>query len=176
MSAIDVAKLIPPPDNPNEAPQQHEWPQIEAQLGTSLPVDYKDFISLYGTGKIDNFLWIFNPLSQNENINLATQIRIQLDALSELQTYGEILPYKLYPERDGIFPFGITENGDVLYWKTTGSPAAWSVLVNEARSPEWEAFSMTMTEFLLEVLNRRIHPSAFPAVFPSNAPAFIRGH
>ncbi|MFS2134301.1 hypothetical protein ACCD04_30845, partial [Telluria sp. Tellsp131] len=26
----------------------------------------------FGTGKIDNFLWIFNPFSQNENINLTT--------------------------------------------------------------------------------------------------------
>jgi hypothetical protein len=176
MSVIDVAKLMPPPSGPNEAPQQHEWLQIEAQLGTSLPADYKDFISLYGTGKIDNFLWIFNPLSQNENINIATQFRVQLGALSELQAYGEVLPYKLFPEPDGIFPFGITENGDVLYWKTSGSPEAWTVLVNEARSPEWEAFSMVMTEFLFNVLNRQIHPSAFPNVFPSSTPAFVRGH
>jgi hypothetical protein len=55
MSVVDLAKLITPPSSPNEAPQQYEWPQIEAQLGTSFPGDYKDFISLYGTGKIDSF-------------------------------------------------------------------------------------------------------------------------
>jgi hypothetical protein len=176
MSVIDVAKLITPPNNPNEVPQQNEWPQIEAQLGTSLPVDYKEFISLYGTGKIDNFLWIFNPSSQNENINLTTQLHVQLSALSELHAYGEIVPYKLFPEADGIFPFGITENGDVLYWKTTGVPEAWTVLVNEARSPEWETFNMVMTEFLFKVLSRQLHPNAFPDAFPSNAPSFIRGH
>jgi len=76
VSVIDLAKLISPPSSPNEAPQQNEWPQIETQLGTSLPADYKDLISLYGTGKIDNFFGIFNPSSQNENINLATQLRV----------------------------------------------------------------------------------------------------
>lgn len=172
MSASDISKLITPPADPNDAPQPHEWSKIEALLGISLPEDYKEFTSLYGTGRIDNFLWVFNPSSQNENINLATQVRVQLGALSDLQTFGEVLPYKLYPEPDGIFPFGITENGDVLYWKTTGQPEAWSVLVNEARSPEWETFSMTMTEFLLEVLNRRIRPSAFPNAFPSSTPSF----
>jgi hypothetical protein len=175
MSVIDLAKLITPPSSPNEVPQQHEWPQIEAQLGTSLPADYKDFVSLYGTGKIDNFLWIFNPSSQNENINLATQFRVQLSALSELQAYGEVLPYKLFPEPDGVFPFAITDNGDVLYWKTSGSPDTWTVLVNEARSPDWEAFDLVMTVFLSKVLSRQIHPRAFPNVFPSSAPAFVRG-
>jgi hypothetical protein len=175
MSVSDVARLITPPNNPNEAPQQRDWSKIEAQLATSLPEDYKEFVDLYGTGKIDNFLWIFNPFSQNENINLATQVRVQLTALSELQTYGEVLPYKLFPDPNGIFPFGITENGDVLYWNAVGQPEVWTVLVNEARSPDWEAFGMTMTEFLFKVLSRQIHPSAFPSAFPSDTPSFIRG-
>jgi hypothetical protein len=175
MSVIDLAKLITPPTSPSEAPQQHEWPQIEAQLGTSLPADYKDFLRLYGTGKIDDFIWIFNPSSRNENINLATQLRVQLAALSELQAYEEVLLYKLFPERDGVFPFGITDNGDVLYWKTSGSPNTWTVLINEARSPDWEEFDMVMTEFLSKVISRQIYPSAFPNVFPSSVPVFIPG-
>lgn len=176
MSVSDVARLITPPNNPNEAPQQRDWSNIEAALATSLPEDYKEFINLFGTGKIDNFLWIFNPFSQNENINLATKVHVQLTALFELQAYGEVLPYKLFPESNGVFPFGITENGDVLYWHTVGQPDAWTVLVNEARSPDWEAFEMIMTEFLFKVLSRQIHPNAFPSAFPSATPNFIRGH
>ena len=176
MSVIELAKLIPPPNNPDEAPQQNEWPRIEARIGTALPLDYKEFVSLYGTGKIDNFLWIFNPFSQNENMNLVTQLRVQLSALSELQAYGEVVPYQLFPDADGVWPFGITDNGDVLYWKTTGLPETWTVLVNEARSPDWEAFGMTMTEFLIKVLSRQLHPTAFPGAFPGSTPTFTRGH
>ena len=39
MSVIDVVKLINPPNAPNEAPSHHDWPTIEAQLGTPLPSD-----------------------------------------------------------------------------------------------------------------------------------------
>lgn len=175
MSVSDIVSLMTPPQMPNEAPMNGEWPESEAKLGTSLPTDYKEFINLFGTGKIDNFLWIFNPFSQNENLNLEAQLHTQLTALSELQTYGEILPYRLFPEQDGIFPFASTENGDILFWQTKGMPDEWTVVVNEARSPEWEMFAMTMSEFLLKTLKRQIHPKAFPSAFPSSS-TFTPGH
>lgn len=37
------------------------WSKIETKLGTSLPEDYKNFIKTYGTGGIDNFIWILTP-------------------------------------------------------------------------------------------------------------------
>lgn len=43
---------------------------MEKNLGMILPLDYKKFINKYGTGSINDFIWILNPFSENENLNL----------------------------------------------------------------------------------------------------------
>ena len=168
MSVNDISILFKPPEVPHEQANNKQWPEILQQLGTELPTDYKDFLTLYGSGKIDNFLCVLNPFSQNENQNLEKQLQTQLAVLSELQTCGEILPYKFFPNVGGILPFAITDNGDVLFWHTVGMADEWTVVVNEARSLEWEAFPMSMSEFLANVLNRQIRPAAFPKAFPNS--------
>lgn len=43
-------------------------------LGMILPLDYKKFINKYGTGSINDFIWILNPFSENENLNLIKKV------------------------------------------------------------------------------------------------------
>lgn len=172
MQINDIVAVMPAPKKPFEAPTKDEWIGVENQLGTALPSDYKEFIQVYGTGRIDGLVWVFNPFSNNENINLLKQVKIQLNVLKELQSYGEIVPYKLFPEKNGILPFAITDNGDVLFWMTAGAPDDWTVLVNEARSPEWAAFNMPMSKFFLEILTHRLVCNVFPKSFPSAAPIY----
>jgi hypothetical protein len=45
-----LTKILPPPSQPVEA--SGDWDEVERTLGTALPDDYKEFISLYGTGFI----------------------------------------------------------------------------------------------------------------------------
>lgn len=61
---------------------------MEARLGMVLPDDYKDFLREYGSGRVGQFLWIFNPFSKNENLNLERQVRLQAAVLRELGSYG----------------------------------------------------------------------------------------
>lgn len=121
--SIDYLKaVISPPQNVVDRPSEGDWAGVEARLGTVLPDDYKDFLREYGSGSIGQFLWIFNPFSKNENLNLERQAGLQAAVLRELSSYGEIIPYKIFPEGGGIMPFGITDNGDVLFGKLTGFP------------------------------------------------------
>ena len=165
---------MPPPTNPVEVPSDKDWINVESQFGFDLPEDYKNFIQAYGSGRICKFMWIFNPVSKNENLNLEDQIKLQLDVLSELQEYGEVLPFKLYPEAGGLLPFGVTDNGDVLFWQTIGQPRDWQVIVNEARSPEWAIYHMSMSEFLFKILQKELICDIFPTSFPRDLPIFER--
>jgi hypothetical protein len=175
MSVDDFATIMPPPVVPSETPLIDDWVTIEAQLGLTLPDDYKAFIQIYGSGQIEKFLWVFNPFSSNDNLNLTHQVVLQLKVYSEIGSF-ESLPYKLFPERSGLLPFGITDNGDVLFWQTSGSPNDWRVIVSEARAPKWEAFDLSMTKFLFEILSRKLVCEIFPDDFPGPSPAFEASH
>ncbi|OAH97874.1 SMI1/KNR4 family protein [Methylomonas methanica] len=172
MTIERVKSILSPPSRPTDVPKNDDWQEIEARMGTLLPSDYKEFVNKYGTGRIANFLWIFNPFSRNENLNLETQLDRQRDVFADLESFGEVLPYKLFPKDGGIFPFAMTDNGDVLFWRTCGNPDQWSLVVNDARSPEWQEFALPFGEFLFELLSGRLVCVVFPRSFPGESLKF----
>jgi SUKH superfamily protein len=150
-----------------------EWELIESTIGTVLPADYKQFIDTYGSGAIGRFVSIFNPFSKNQHVNLLDAIRTKLDALRELQgEFESERRYPLFPEAGGLLPFGGTDNGDVFFWKTSGEPDQWPVVINESRAPEYEEFAIDMTGFLAGILMRTITSAILPRAFPSQTPRF----
>jgi hypothetical protein len=66
----------------------------------------------------------------------------------------------------------MTDNGDVLYWKTEGDPDEWRVVIFDPRESQQFEFPGGMTEFLAAVLTRRVECRAFPRDFPSASPVF----
>ncbi|BBB68712.1 hypothetical protein UNDYM_4459 [Undibacterium sp. YM2] len=172
MSIDYLYHLLTPPSKPLESPYDAEWSSIEARLGAELPSDYKEFIHAYGSGQIDDFLWILNPFSSNDNLNLEKQIFLQRQVLEELINFGEVLPFKSFPNLNGLLPFGITDNGDLLFWKTGENSASWTVVINGARSTEWEVFTLSMSRFLEAVLNGTLDCNTFPRNFPGTSPLF----
>jgi hypothetical protein len=172
MSFDSVSTVLLPPANPAEIPDNEDWHKVETQL-RRLPSDYKSFINGFGTGSINGFLWILNPISNNRHLNLLREMDPMLGALRELRDSGEPCPYPIHPEPGGLLPFGKTDNGDVLYWLTTDEPERWTIVVNAALDPTFEKFDTNMTEFLAAVLSRRIQCSIFPAKFPSGPPRFV---
>ena len=172
MAIQDITQVLTPPAHPFEQPVSREWMAVENRLGTSLPDDYKAFIEVFGSGTIDSFLWVLNPFSSNPNLNLEHQIKIQADVLEELASYGEAIPFKSFPEKDGILPFAMSDNGDVLYWQTSDDPAQWKVVANESRGPDWAQFDLSMTDFLAQILKRQLVCTIFPDSFPSLSASF----
>jgi len=172
MAINDLITLMPPPEAPIEAGGA-TWASVESAVGSVLPIDYKEFIEKYGTGRINGFVWIFNPFSSRQGINLVNQLSVQINALKTLaQDFGEQCPYPLFPEDGGLLPAGITDNGDVIHWLTKGEPNAWKIVVNEARGPRYEEFDSDLTSFLNEILTRGAHCSLLPRIFPEGRPTF----
>jgi hypothetical protein len=171
-----LLKVLPPPVRPVETPPTGQWDAIEGRLGAVLPLDYKAFVELFGSGFIDRFLWVFNPFSADENIRLAEASERQLAILRWLREQAnERVPYPIFPEPDGLLPWGETANGDCFYWITShSSPDEWSVVVNEARAPNWHEHAGPMTAFLADLLDGSTSVDFFPATFPSAHPSFER--
>lgn len=67
-------------------------------MNIKFPDDYKEFISTYGTGSIDNFLWILNPFSKNININFFDDMKHFQWAYRELKSeFPENYPRPPFP-------------------------------------------------------------------------------
>lgn len=172
MTRLDkLTHALPRPTDLSERPEE-DWTSVIEELGFQPPEDYREFLSLYGTGCIDEFLWVLNPFSENTNLNLIEEGSRLIDAERQFIAGDEEQPSQPYG-LDMLYPWGVTDNGDVLYWlMSSPDPDEWTVLVCNSRSWEWEEFPMGATRFLSSVLTKEIRPKAFPNDFPSNSPAF----
>ena len=116
MSLQELAAVLPPPAEPRET--RGEWAKVEAEVGTPLPADFKDYVARYGTGVVNEFLWPLNPFAANENINLVAEIRFQLETLRETRAkFPRKFTFAIFPEPGGYLPWGRSENGDVMQVK-----------------------------------------------------------
>jgi hypothetical protein len=172
MSIQSLVEILQPPDHPLEVPTQSDWAKIEQEF-MPLPSDYKAFIVRYGTGYIDEFIWILNPFAANRYGNLILRSKDYLGGLREIREAApDEIPYPIFPEQGGVLPFGFTDNGDFIMWETKGQPDNWTVLVQAPRDPEFQRIETTMTTFLSRVLTEPGFCIIFPDDIPSPHPTF----
>ncbi|HAI1316830.1 TPA: hypothetical protein HIT55_004487 [Escherichia fergusonii] len=139
----------------------NDWGKAESRLGILLPEDYKSFIDEYGIGRINGFLWIFSPFVDNPYINLIEQAKEINSALAEVKLHGEKFPYNFFPSEDGVLPFGITDSGEVLFWKLEKN-CNWKIVINESRGPLCDEFDLGWAEFMVELLSARLESLVLP--------------
>ena len=148
------------------------WREVEQELGTALPDDYREFVATYGAGTIDGFLSIFTPAGPTKWIDVIWRSRDHDDLPTLFTRREQHPPFDAFPSPGGLLAFGQTDNGDVLYWKTDGSPFDWTVVVFPGRDPDYFEFDGAMTDFLTRVLSRSLRVDLFPRDFPSADPKF----
>lgn len=167
MSYIDSLKEILPAPDIEVGRFNEKWKQIEEKFAIELPVDFKQFIEIYGTGKIDDFVWILNPLSANENLNFDTA-KYFIDAYetSKSQFPDDYLRPK-YPEDGSFFPWAATENGDSFVWIVSGKPDEWTVAVFGRDQENEELRAMGCVEFVYRLLKKELSSKILPIDFPT---------
>jgi hypothetical protein len=143
------------------------WDMIERELGSELPADYKEFIIKFGAADLGAFIYPLSPFSTQQSRNLLSQIPRQLSALRELkEAFTWEIPLPLYPETNGVLPWGITANGDVLHWLTIGHPSEWTTVVTASRDSAFRIYPFGMCRFLFGIMSKEIICDIFPADFP----------
>lgn len=162
----DLLDVLPAPDAAREAGAAlREWNKVFAAVGTRLPEDYVQFINRYGTGSVCGFFFVYNPFSANEHLNLLSCWTGTLAAIASLRAdpkHGhEMVPFPLYFEPGGLFPWGRTINGEDLFWKTAGDPDRWTVVVI-GRSCGVESFDVSMSRFLAGVIRGSLRTEFLP--------------
>lgn len=168
MTIHSLVKMLMPPNNPSESGAGQTWPKFDGEI--DFPGDYVEFISLYGTGRVADFVAVFNPFSKNENVNFFEQSKLVLEDFRYLvESDGENYTYSLYPEVEGLIPVAVTDNGDYIFWVCNSKDNSdhWSTAMVPARSPEVEFFDCGLTALLEGVLSGKLKANSLADGFPS---------
>ncbi len=156
-----LEEVIPVPEDPKNA--KGDWAQVEKELGIRVPEDYRKIIETYGDHGWNDFISVFNPFSDNRNLNLASKSKEILKYENMLRDESpHYYPIAIFPEKEGIFPWAVTDNGDYLFWITKGDCARWPTMIRDSRAPEFEVHFMETCMILYHIFNGTLRSMILP--------------
>ncbi|TDC58810.1 hypothetical protein E1200_32940 [Actinomadura sp. GC306] len=167
-----LTRMISLIGEPVQSPPPVDWDGLRGRLGMRLPRDYMELCRRYPLLDVDEFLGIFHPVENSEGENLVTWAEDILGAAAELiEKFPtlDLVPFPLYPAEGGLFPWGVTDNSDHLFWRTEGDPDAWTVVVAEhsyGKGAWWE-FNGSLTDFVAGLMTRKFTCPVLTDDFPS---------
>ena len=172
MNLKNLKNILPLPAHSYKTGLNISWPLIDNIY--SYPKDYIEFVTQYGIGKIDNFLTLFNPFIENDDLNFFKQKELVISDFSELnESDPDYYSFILYPNTSGLLPIGITDNGDYIFWVISSDDSdLWSVAVVAARGSEVEYHQESIMSFIENILSKKICSMCFPKGFPSSKVIF----
>jgi hypothetical protein len=157
-ASVSRLKLVMPPSPlPTVAPPP--WADIERAIATRLPRDYRDFIDLYGNGRINDELSVQYPAVRR------TDSRVILTALPDftLPDVGSVgtladdhhgdVELCSFPEPGGLLQWGSTHGADMFFWVTEGDdPDKWPVMAFHRYDCTFHRYDGGMVDFLVDVV------------------------
>lgn len=170
--SIELLKILLKTEKEQLNGRNKNWNEVEDKFNIVFPDDYKQIIDMYGSGAVNHFLWIYSPFSSNTNLNLMNkfyELKISYEYMKN--NFPEKFPLEFYNGKRGIFPWGITDNGDELYWNFTDNTA--EILIYESRYSNMQKYDEDLSGFLVNLLSKKISCDIFPDDFIVNDNYFI---
>jgi len=172
MKLAQLKRLLMKTGKAVEVPSQKDIHDYEIVNKIKFPKAYTAFLSEYGSGIIEDFLTVWNPVSRNRFVNLKRQMDTYLNAFRMLMDVPEAKKFcgdwQFYPSEGGLLPFAGTENGDFLFWRTKGKPDEWSIVV-WSRAEEINEFDLDLIDFLVLILKDKRASSCLSFLAEGNA-------
>jgi hypothetical protein len=164
---LDRLRQLHPPTAPAVLTAS-QWAIVEKQLGIALPDDYKELLGLYVEGPplgewygFYNFLTEKGRAAAQKDLTHLRWVREQVNG--ELHHMAEVLgrpertvrpcvPFPVYPESGGLYPWGWAQDGWTFYWLCDGTPQTWHVVAGFKWVEEFRRLTAkTATQLLLEI-------------------------
>jgi hypothetical protein len=142
------------------------WVTFESEGGVRLPNDFKELVSIYGCGAIDDFVWLLDPFSKNPNLNFEKSKYFREAYAVMRKEFITDYPRPDYPANGSFFPWAVTDNGETFVWLVDGDPDSWKVAVHSSDQGEEEIYNFGCVEFLLKLLERGVSSKILPSQFP----------
>jgi hypothetical protein len=139
---------VPPPAVP--IGNLGDWNTVEADLGTVLPVDYKQFISLYGTGTISGMIQVGDPFIQP--VTAKRYWENWVDFYRCIQDFETKIPYKLFPDRPGLLPCATYADMNIINWLVAGNIGQWKLILYHSSGTCYDLGFISLVDFLCELI------------------------
>lgn len=130
-----------------------DWQAVEAELGMRLPSDYKEFMSVYGTGSVGTEgLTVLPPTAPEGYPYRGGGMADESENLREMwndRWDNDVIPGLDAPEQ--LLAWGVGHSDPDLYgWiMTSAEPDEWPVVVwRRGVHPDFVYFDLGMVEFL----------------------------
>jgi hypothetical protein len=136
---------------------QRDWRALEEHFAVSLPEDYKEFVTAYGPGCVNDQLYLFHPRAAggDEGLRLETLWEQASYAFSELRrSTPEMYPYPVHPEPGGLVPVARSTSGNhVFIAPPQRGEGDWFVILDMG---QWIPVQMPFTEFMWAALREEL--------------------
>jgi hypothetical protein len=166
MSLEKLSALLAAPAAPVEATAPYGWDLVEVILGRRLPTDFRQFVARYGSGDVAGVLRVLNPFSADPDHQLGRQMLERLSAVPTRVVEG--LQWQGFRDptgkSEGWLLWGLSANGEGLYWRMKGPPDGWRVWVGRPGDapPAFRDQRVSMTAFVVEALRGQPSPRFRP--------------
>lgn len=162
-----IKKILESMPSPKKEQDSLDWQEHERKLGIDFPLAYKEFLANYGTGEINEFLWILNPFCDNSNLNIEKALYFQ-DAYNEMkELFGEDYSRPKFPEKDSFLTWAVSDNGDSFFWVVNNDVSSdeWQVGVHSSDQGEEELTNCNTLSFLEKIAASEFKSNILPAQF-----------
>ncbi|WP_405899376.1 SMI1/KNR4 family protein [Streptomyces sp. NBC_00727] len=142
-----------------------DWARVEAELGTRLPADYKEYVYWFGPGNSSDYFVVCVPGVENSNVEFMANLRKEAEDYRSWNAGNQRPPVSVpfFSDPGGRLPFLFTTEGCAVFWITDGDdPDSWKI---GSRTRLWDVqrFEGGFTEFLREALWDTVELEAIPA-------------
>ncbi|WP_370949005.1 SMI1/KNR4 family protein [Amycolatopsis sp. cg5] len=152
MTHVDeVARLVG--WRPGDFRPEVDWAAVERELGLALPSDYKELLTRFPSGAYRSAIEVENPAQSADELAGAKRHNEEfLEIFADPDTgYLSGVPYVLFPEPGGLYPWGSTDSGGTFWWITeSADPDTWRVAYNDRDN--WHEHSGPMSKVIHEIL------------------------
>lgn len=156
---------------------EYDWDVIERSLGQlRLPSDYKASVEVFPKGKFSELISVIRPGDMNKSPSeYLGYYSTQLEDMRNWREKGHgEFPYPIFPEPEGLLPWGVGPRGELCFWLTNSTnPEDWPVVTADVDFVSWKIFEGTMCQFLVNLVSGRVgNPFGSKLIRATTAPAF----
>jgi hypothetical protein len=153
---IDRLKLLmSPPAEPLYPGSKKDWTAFQKSIGLTFPTDYFTVAHTYGSGRfLAGELKIANPFDPDDEGFAAFELKTLRE---NKESSPDSIRFPLFPEKGGLYPFGIDGNGNTFAWITADKSSHWSIACFNPSQDYSEVVNVSLIDFLIEMASNQLN-------------------
>ncbi|SED95522.1 hypothetical protein [Streptomyces sp. TLI_105] len=133
------------------------WSELEDELGTPLPADFKELCEAFGRGAFSGFLEVL-PVDGVGSHSLLGRWKSLKERAKGAQVQALFDPYQVFEGNEGLILWGTSMTEASYYWLADAakSPETWPIVARTAPLEEWHRFDgLSTSQFIYRILTDR---------------------